>query len=216
MELSSAQRHLIEKIIKSNPKFIGNEDLLEEFIAETYKRSYLLLDSITNTANLETYLDKVVSTSIQSVLKGYGRMKRQVEGFAKKEEPEPAKEILFEGVLPPTKNKKQPLQDNNADAAVPSVQPQNREATEEEYRGVCDPKENIEYSIAEKAVIQKITNIIYELDSKYPSKEFFKIFYYRYVRGFKQSRIAQEMKLSQGGVSKRMVEMVKLVKERLK
>lgn len=215
MELSLAQRNLIEKIVKSNPKFIGNEDLLEEFIAETYKRSYLLLDSINNTANLETYLDKVVSTSIQSVLKGYGRMKRQIGGFAKKEKSVPAREIPIEDILPPSESKKLNTQNNKEGVQSKKAQSQSLEV-EEEYKGISDPKDNIEYSIAEKAVIQKITNIVYELDSKYPSKEFFKIFYYRYVRGFRQSRIAQEMKLSQGGVSKRMVEMVKLVKERLK
>ena len=40
------QRILIEKLVKSNNKFKGNEDLLEDFCSETYKRSYSLFDTI--------------------------------------------------------------------------------------------------------------------------------------------------------------------------
>jgi len=203
VELSSVQRRLIEKIIKSNPKFIGNEDLLEEFVAETYKRSYLLLDSINNTANLENYLDKVVSNSIQSVLKAQGRAKRVKEGFSRKVEPPVEPEKISPPPVPIQAQTEEPMSELE-------------QLANESYKNIKDPIDKVETSIAEKAVIQKITNIIYELNLKYPSKEFFKIYYYRYVRGYKQSKIAQEMKLSQGGVSKRMVEMVKLVKERLR
>ena len=68
MDTLNRQRDLIEKLVKSNSKFKGNEDLLEDFCSETYKRSYSLLESL-DIQNLENYIAKVVNTAILNVLK---------------------------------------------------------------------------------------------------------------------------------------------------
>ena len=47
----------------------GNEHLLEKFCSEVYKKSYLLLDSVSNMDSLKNYLSRVVETSIHSVIK---------------------------------------------------------------------------------------------------------------------------------------------------
>ena len=67
--MNKQQKVLIESIIKQNPKYIGNENLLEQFCAEVYKKSYLLLDSVSNMDSLKNYLTKVVDTSINSIVK---------------------------------------------------------------------------------------------------------------------------------------------------
>lgn len=205
MELTSDHRNLIEKLIRSNPKFIGNEDLLEDFVAETYKRSYLLLDSITNVANLETYLDKVITTSMLGVLKGLGRIRKTKSGYintrsktveeVKASAPSVIEEKKINRPLPP-KPKEEKVEDNT-------------------YDNIEDPKEN-EENIAQKATLQKITNIIYEIDTQYPARDYFKIYYFRYVRNYKQSQVAQELKISQGELSKRLCELVKLIKDKLR
>uniref|UniRef100_UPI0024BA2AE3 hypothetical protein n=1 Tax=Turicimonas muris TaxID=1796652 RepID=UPI0024BA2AE3 len=38
-----------------------------------YKKSYILLDSVSNVDNLKTYLEKVADTSISSILRQNGR-----------------------------------------------------------------------------------------------------------------------------------------------
>ena len=70
------QRILIEKLVKSNNKFKGNEDLLEDFCSETYKRSYSLFDTI-EPKGLESYIAKVANTAILNVLKENGRVRRR-------------------------------------------------------------------------------------------------------------------------------------------
>ena len=81
MELLKEQRDLIEKIVKSSPKFSGNEDLFEDFCSETYKKSYLILESVKDINSLEAYIKKVVSSAIIDVLKSHGRVVRSTKGY---------------------------------------------------------------------------------------------------------------------------------------
>ncbi len=64
LDLANNHRRLIEETIRSNGKYYGNEDLLEAFCSDVYKKSYILLDSVSNVDNLKTYLEKVADTSI--------------------------------------------------------------------------------------------------------------------------------------------------------
>lgn len=70
------QKNLIEKLVKSNNKFSGNEDLLEDFCSETYKRSYALFETV-EPKGLESYIAKVANTAILNVLKENGRVRRR-------------------------------------------------------------------------------------------------------------------------------------------
>ena len=73
MDLAGNHRKLIEETISANDRYFGNEDLLEAFCSDVYKKSYLLLDSVSNVENLKTYLAKVVDTSISNILRQNGR-----------------------------------------------------------------------------------------------------------------------------------------------
>lgn len=68
LNLTPEKRALIEAIIKENPAYQGNERLMEKFCAEIYKKSYLLLDSVSNVESLKNYLTKVAETSIANVV----------------------------------------------------------------------------------------------------------------------------------------------------
>ena len=85
MDTLNRQRDLIEKLVKSNSKFKGNEDLLEDFCSETYKRSYSLLESL-DIQNLENYIAKVVNTAILNVLKDNGRIRRRENKYVSSHE----------------------------------------------------------------------------------------------------------------------------------
>lgn len=80
---TSAQRELIEQCVKSNPKFSGNEDLLEDFCNETFRKTYIVFKSDKNEQQLKSYVGKVVNTSMTSVLKNYGRVKRVSSKFVR-------------------------------------------------------------------------------------------------------------------------------------
>ena len=87
MLLVEEQRSLIEKFVKSNKNYKGNEDLLEDFCSEAFQKCYMKFNSTSNIQNIESYVAKVVHTSIVSVLKNSGRVRRTNEGFV------PTKEI---------------------------------------------------------------------------------------------------------------------------
>ena len=94
MDTINEQKELIEKLIKSNNKYKGNEDLLEDFCSETLKRSYSLFDNV-NIKDIENYIAKVVNTSILTVLKQNGRVRRRENKYVSTREvlmnPVPAK-----------------------------------------------------------------------------------------------------------------------------
>lgn len=80
MELSQEKLDLISKIIKNDRKFSNNEDLYEDFLNETCKRSMGIINVVT-TDVAEGYLKKIVTTSILNVLKDSGRLRRSKAGF---------------------------------------------------------------------------------------------------------------------------------------
>ena len=69
MELEQDKIDLIEK------------DLFDDFFNETYKRSLLIVKSVTSENTLEAYLRKIATTSIINVLKNEGRLRRTKSGF---------------------------------------------------------------------------------------------------------------------------------------
>lgn len=81
MELAQDKLDLIEKIVKSNKKFLNNEDLYEDFFNETCKRSLAIVNVVSSETALEPYLRKIATTSIINVLKDSGRLKRTRDGY---------------------------------------------------------------------------------------------------------------------------------------
>jgi len=66
----------VEKIIKNNKRFIGNEDLLKNFKTEVQK-TLTELESITQNNGIpDSYLERIITTSMINVLKKKNRMYR--------------------------------------------------------------------------------------------------------------------------------------------
>lgn len=198
MELDTIQeqRDLIEKLIKSNNKFFGNEDLLEDFCSETYKRSYALFDSV-GIKSIENYIAKVANTAILNVLKENGRVRRRKDSYVS------TKEILV-SPLPQT-----PMVEE-------FERPQSFQAASVVQNGftydVADPRDSFEEKIVRKDLLQKVVDIVLVAQKSNPIKEYLKIFYLRYVKEMKQKEIASEVNISQSEVSKRLIEIAEIVK----
>ena len=75
------QKSLIEKFVRANKNFKGNEDLFDDFCAESMQKSYMIFNSVANSQKVESYINKVVHTSILTVLKNYGRIRREKAGY---------------------------------------------------------------------------------------------------------------------------------------
>lgn len=173
-------RTLIEKIVKHNLRYSGNEDLLEDFCSETFQRSYKILSSDNSIMNLDAYLSKVASSAIIDVLKKSGRLRRLQTGYQK---------IITEPISPGYRV------DTDGDI----------------FHDIEDPSPSIEESLINQQEIAGIQNALHTLNSECADKYFLEIFKKRYIEEKKQSQIAQELNISQGEVSKRLVELAKRI-----
>ena len=183
MLLAEEQRLLIEKYVKANKNYKGNEDLFEDFCNESSLKSYMIFNSTSNIQKIESYVAKVVHTSI---LKNSGRVRRTNQGFVA------TKEITVPEFTPDVEIKTQPL--------GPSF-----------VLDFPDPKKSAEEILITKDILQKIADTVCIIHKEAPSQQFLDIFYKRYVLGNKQSEIASALGLSQSEVSKRLLQLSKLI-----
>ena len=137
--MNKQQKVLIESIIKQNPKYIGNENLLEQFCAEVYKKSYLLLDSVSNMDSLKNYLTKVVDTSINSIVKS-----NISQITLNKESQQQEKELPENNFNTELSQRKEPkLQNNTKDIISISKKNQNLKI-KNPYKDLIDPLELVQ------------------------------------------------------------------------
>lgn len=186
MLLVEEQRSLIEKYVKNNKNFSGNEDLFDDFCSEAFQKSYMIFNSSSNVQKIESYVAKVVHTSILSVLKDSGRVRRANTGFVA------TKEIKVPEFATPVTEKAQP--------SAPSF-----------VLDFPDPKETVEEVLITKECLQRIADAVCVIHKEVPTKQFLEIYQLRYVDGYKQSEIAKKMNLSQSEVSKRLMQLSKLI-----
>lgn len=183
MLLVEEQRSLIERIVKTNKNFKGNEDLFEDFCSEAFQKSYMMFNSSSNIQKIESYVSKVVHTSIISVLKNSGRIRRTNEGYI------PTKEIK-----------------------VPDFTPETTQALDPNFiLDFPDPKDSAEEILITKDCLQRIADAVCIIHKELPSQAFLDIFYLRYLKGMKQSEIAKSLNLSQAEISKRLMQLSKLI-----
>ena len=187
MLLVEEQRSLIEKIVKTNKNYKGNEDLFEDFCSEAFQKSYLIFNSSSNIQKIENYVSKVVHTSVLSVLKNSGRIRRAKEGYV------PTKEI----------------QVPDFSSVEPAIQ--QKILGSEFILDFPDPKESAEEILITKDCLQKIADAVCIIHKEIPSQLFLDIFYLRYVKNMKQSEISKTLSLSQSEVSKRLMQLSKLI-----
>lgn len=188
------QRQLIEKFVRANIKFEGNEDLFEDFCNEAYQKSYIIFNSSSSIQKIESYVQKVVNTSIIGVLKDSGRLKRTSTGYIR------TREIPLDEVkhLEPV--------------TVPLVQ---KDLPKEYSYEIEDPKIGIEENTIKKDLLQRIADAVCIVHGDNPGKCYMELYQARYIRGMKQREIAEELNISQSEVSKRLIELSKLIKFRI-
>ena len=72
MEKTNKYYSVIENLVKQNRKFQGLEAILDDIIDDVYSHSEVIINSINNDGVIQSYLEKVVSTSIITVPKKIG------------------------------------------------------------------------------------------------------------------------------------------------
>jgi len=187
LELAQEKIDLIKKIIKTDKKYSNNEDLFDDFFNESYKRSFLIIKSVENETALETYLRKIVTTSIVLVLKDSGRLRRTKEGFVS------VREESIEQITAPTVT--------------------NRYANVQINYDIVDLDDGPEEIVIKKETLETVISAVSVAHCNNPAKQFMQLYELRYVKGLKQVQIAKELNLSQSEISKRLLELMVQVKE---
>ena len=187
MELAQDKLDLIQNIIRNDRKFSGNEDLYDDFLNEACEKSFRIISSVTSPDILQAYLKRIVTTAIINVLKNEGRLRRTKLGYHS-----------LHTVS---------LDDNVTDT------------DKKDYSGISiiyepvDILDTPEDLYAKKEILQRIIDAVYDIDTKYPEKEYLKLFTLRFENGLTQREIAQEMNLSQSEISKRLFKLMREVKQ---
>ena len=188
MELSKKHLDLIKDIIKSDKKFQNNEDLFDDFFNETCKRALSIVETMDDDDIVEAYLRKVVSTSIVIVLKNMGRVRRTHQNYVNNDkevsQPIAAESFTMSGVEPFIVN----------------------------YEFI-NIKMNPEEIAVEKELLQKVYDSVVIAHSQNVEKQYLQLYELRYVEGKKQAEIARDMNISQSQVSKRLFELMDIVKK---
>jgi len=190
------QRSLIEKYVRGNIKFKDNEDLFEDFCNEAFQKSYIIFNSNSDIQKIENYVSKVVNTSILTVLKDSGRLKRTSSGYIK------TREIPLDTV-------------KHIEPVTVPVGTHYSELPKVFSYDVEDPKSSVEEKVVTKELLQTIADSVCIIHSKNPSRCYLEIYECRYIKGMKQKEIANELNLSQSEVSKRLMELAKYLKDRI-
>lgn len=187
VDLAQDKIDLIEKLIKNDKKFANNEDLYDDFFNETCKRSLLIVKTVTSDATLEAYLRKIATTSILNVLKDSGRLRRTRSGFTS------TGELPLETVTKTDNG----IEYSSAKISYSSVKIQ----------------ESPEDVVLKKEILQKVIDIVNEIDETEPDKKYLNIYNLRFESGMTQKEIAENLGLSQSEVSKRLFKLMGKVKQ---
>lgn len=198
VEITQEKIDLISKIIKNDRKFQNNEDLFDDFLNETCRRSAAIISSIDNGATLEAYLRKVVSTSIISVLKDSGRLRRSKSGYTA------TVEVPIETVAPVVEE----ITPQPTDSPVNLF---NYSSFDSGYASINIPM-NPEDNAIHNEVVNFIADTLERINEEEPEEKFMDIFILRYDKGLTQREMAQELGISQSEVSKRIYSLIDKVK----
>lgn len=180
--IQEEQQELIEKYVKANAYYSGNEDLLSEFCEEAYNKAYLILNTSNNLQKTENFISKIVNTTIISILK-----QRQRYSKLQTEEQETAEQETSSQTL---------------------SKPVPEETLVYDYPDPYDTVEDVEIT---RDLLQRIVDTVCIIHRELPQKLYYDIFYARYVKKKSQSEISAELNIPESEVSKRLLHLSKLV-----
>lgn len=183
------QVKIIQQLIRNNEKFIGNEDLFEEYTSEAYSKLQVFINTIKDLTKIEGYALKIVNTSMLSVLKRKGRLSRVNSNFSA--------------------HKTIPFDVSNINDVIKNSDLKYEEKIMYE---LVDPKFSYTQPVENKELLQSIVKSVIEINKDYPNEQYLKLYKLRYVNKKTQNQISFELNISQNEVAKRLIELGNLIK----
>ena len=216
MQILREHKTLITSIIKQNHLYKGNEELLDLFVEAVYKKSYLIIDAIRDVKRLKRHLSVICDNCMEQIIKE----KRLYRGLSEKNSVEFGKttEVVSVKKTPFMERediKQEIKRTENSSNLINLKEEIQRSEKYDAVDDLIDPANFCPRKRVSENTVDKFVQIVKSIEEKYPNKRYFEMFLYRYVRRLNQTDTAREMKISQVELSKRFVELVKLVREQL-
>ena len=215
LQINENHRALIESVIRESPKFIGHEDLLDIFCEAIYKKSYLVIDAIRDIPRLRRHLTMISDGCMDSIIREKQKFD-DIEIYKQPKRTKSKQDIV--SVKKPT-----PLDfEDETDRNIEKKQKENIVNLKEEIQNaerydavsmLIDPLEFCPQKRVSEHTVDRLINIVKQINRQYPQKRYYEIFYLRYIKKYRQAAIAQEMQISQIELSKRFVELINLTRE---
>ena len=215
MQINEEHKSLIESVIIENPKYGGHEELLNIFCESVYKKSYLVIDAIRDTARLKRHLAVICDSCIDNILKEKQKYD-DINIYRKYDTAKADKGVVSVKKLSPVDDEeetKKLLKNQNKEKIINLKEEIQKNERIDAVSMLIDPLEFCPQKRVSEHTLDKLINIIKQINRQYPTKRYYEIFYLRYIKKRNQSEIAQEMKISQMELSKRFVELINLARE---
>lgn len=197
LQMNNEQKNLILSVVRQSALWRGNEDLSDLFLEAIYKKSYLLIDAIKDQNRLKRHLAPICETCMEQIIK-------QSQKFA------PRREAKDEIISLKTHDNF-----NNEEQEVISLKEEFKIPKNNSTRALIDPIEYCPKKEASEQTVEKLIRIIKQIDEKYPKKNYYELFFMRYLKGLNQTEICSNLQISPTELSKRFVELVKLTREKV-
>ena len=183
------QVNFIQQLIRNNEKFIGNEELFEEFTSEAYSKLQVFINTIKDLTKIEGYASKIVNTSILSVLKRKGRLSRVNSNLSV--------------------HKTIPFDVSNINDVIKNSDLKYEDKIMYE---LIDPKFSYIQPVENIEILKSIVKSVIYINKYYPEEQYLKLYKLRYVNKKTQNQISFELNIAQNEVAKRLLELGNLIK----
>lgn len=216
LQINNEHKMLIESVIRESAKFRGNEELIDIFIEAVYKKSYLLMDAIRDTARLKRHLMMICDSCMEQVIKEKRKFD-QTKIYRQVEKNEKIKETIVSVKKTPLQEKED-LDDEfkmhqSKEKLINLKEEIQRSEKYDSTDVLIDPADFCPQKRVSENTVDKLIQIVKVIGGKFPKKRYYEIFRLRYIKKYNQTEIAREMKISQIELSKRFAELVKLTRE---
>lgn len=229
MKIEVKHKALIESVIKESTKFKGNEELLDIFCEAIYKKSYLLIDAIRDMSRLRRHLTMICDTCMEQIIKEknkYNKTKiyRQInaktnktqdvvgiKNYVTKENIVSLKDTLDDDEM----INREMARHRMTSSLINLKEEIQRSEKYDSVDNLIDPLDFCPQKRISEHTVEKLVQIIRNIDAQYPQKRYYEIFSLRYIKRYNQMQTAREMKISQVELSKRFVELIRLTKEQV-
>jgi len=186
MNITQAQKEFIENIIKECPGYVGYEYLLDEFCNEVIRRAYSFISKQNELDNIKVYVKRIAKSAILEVIKNSKDL--SVSNKANNNDFEKQEALTFGYEF-----------DENGDIAL------NYDISFEKV-----PDNEVHLS---ESQINRIKEIIGNIDKKNNTNFYKNIFELRYLKGLNNNEIAEKLAIEESEVDKKLLFMLGKVKK---